>query len=52
MSAFLHADLDGLLSASRNLSVLASHHYLLLVGHHRVDMQFLGKVFGLTVQEI
>ena len=31
---------------------LASHHYLLLVGHHSVDIQFLGKVFGLVVEEI
>lgn len=34
------------------MSSLASHHYLLLVGHHRADIQFLGKVFGLTVEEI
>jgi len=31
---------------------LASHHYLLLVGHHRADLQFLGQVFGLTVEEV
>ncbi|HPM79048.1 MAG TPA: hypothetical protein PLF81_00015 [Candidatus Anammoximicrobium sp.] len=36
----------------RLMSALASHHYLLLVGHHRVDLQFLGKVFGLAVQEV
>ena len=36
----------------RLMSALASHHYLLLVGHHRVDIQFLGKVFGLTIEEI
>ena len=27
-------------------------HYLLLVGHHLVDIQFLGKVFGLEIEEI
>ena len=31
---------------------LASHHYLLLVGHHLVDIRFLGKVLGLTIEEI
>lgn len=31
---------------------LASHHYLVLVGHHLVDIQFLGKVFGLEIEEI
>jgi hypothetical protein len=31
---------------------VASHHYLLLVGHHLVDIRFLGKVFGLEIQEI
>ena len=36
----------------RLMSKLASHHYLLLVGHHRVDIEFLGQVFGLTVEEI
>ncbi|MHB8862214.1 MAG: hypothetical protein ACYC6N_07410 [Pirellulaceae bacterium] len=34
------------------MNALASHHYLLLVGHHLVDIQFLGKVFGLSVEEI
>jgi hypothetical protein len=34
------------------MSSLASHHYLLLVGHHRVDIQFVGKVFGLNIEEI
>jgi len=29
----------------------ASHHYLLVAGHHGVDFAFLGKVFGLTVEE-
>lgn len=36
----------------RLMRQLASHHYLLLVGHHGVDIQFLGQVFGLTVEEI
>jgi hypothetical protein len=36
----------------RLMSSLASHHYLLLVGHHRADIQFVGKVFGLNVEEI
>jgi len=31
---------------------LASHHYLLLVGHHSVNIRFLGKVFGFEIQEI
>ena len=31
---------------------LVSHHYLLLVGHHAVDIRMLGKVFGLTIEEI
>jgi len=31
---------------------IASHHYLLLVGHHLADVQFLGKVFGLEIEEI
>ena len=31
---------------------LASHHYLLLVGHHSVNIQFLGKVFGLEIEDI
>jgi len=34
------------------MNALASHHYLLLVGHHLVDIQFLGQVFGLSVEEI
>lgn len=34
------------------MSSLASHHYLLVVGHHRAELQFLGQVFGLTVEEI
>jgi hypothetical protein len=31
---------------------LASHHYLLLAGHHAVDMHFLGQVFGLAIEEM
>jgi hypothetical protein len=31
---------------------LASHHYLLLGGRHAVDMQFLGQVFGLAIEEM
>ena len=34
------------------MSSLASHHYLLLVGHHRAEIQFVGKVFGLNIEEI
>ena len=34
------------------MSALASHHYLVLVGHHLVDIQFLGRVFGLCIEEI
>ena len=34
------------------ISALASHHYLLLVGHHLVDIQLLGRVFGLCIEEI
>lgn len=34
------------------MDFLASHHYLLLVGHHSVNIQFLGKVFGLEIREI
>jgi hypothetical protein len=36
----------------RLMDSLASHHYLLLVGHHLVDIQFLGKVFGLEIEEV
>ena len=34
------------------MSRIASHHYLLLVGHHLADMQFLGNVFQLGIEEI
>jgi L-fucose isomerase-like protein len=36
----------------RFMSALASHHYLLLTGHYRAEIQFLGKVFGLGIEEI
>jgi hypothetical protein len=36
----------------RLMASLASHHYLLLVGHHAVNIHFLGKVFGLEIEEI
>jgi hypothetical protein len=36
----------------RLMETLASHHYLLLVGRHVVDIRMLGKVFGLTIKEI
>jgi hypothetical protein len=34
------------------MSALASHHYLVLVGRRLVDIQFLGRVFGLCIEEI
>ncbi len=34
------------------MSTLASHHYLLTTGHNLVDLRFLAKVFGLTVEEM
>jgi hypothetical protein len=39
-------------SGSKLMDSLASHHYLLLVGHHAVNIRFLGKVFGLEIEEI
>jgi hypothetical protein len=39
-------------SGRRLMDSLASHHYLLLVGHHSTNIRFLGKVFGLDVEEI
>ena len=36
----------------RLMDSLASHHYLVLVGHHAVDLRFLGKVFGIEIEEI
>jgi L-fucose isomerase-like protein len=34
------------------MSRIASHHYLLAVGHHLADLQFLGNVFQLGIEEI
>lgn len=31
---------------------LASHHYVLLTGHHGPDLRFLGQVFGLAIEEL
>jgi len=31
---------------------LASHHYLVLAGHQLGDIRFLGKVFGLEIEEM
>jgi hypothetical protein len=39
-------------SGRKLMDSLASHHYLLLVGHHATDIQFLGNVFGLEIEEI
>jgi hypothetical protein len=39
-------------SGRRMMDSLASHHYVLLVGHHAVNVRFLGKVFGLEIEEI
>jgi hypothetical protein len=39
-------------SGRRLMDSLASHHYLVLAGHHSVDIRFLGKVFGLEIEEI
>jgi hypothetical protein len=39
-------------SGRRLMDSLASHHYLLLVGHHAANIRFLGDVFGLDVEEI
>lgn len=39
-------------SGRKLMESLASHHYLLLVGHHLVNIQFLGQVFGFEVEEI
>jgi len=34
----------------RLMSSLASHHYLLTSGHHRADIENIGKVFDLEIQ--
>jgi len=31
---------------------LGSHHYLVLVGHHAVDLGFIGQALGLNVEEM
>ncbi len=31
---------------------LGSHHYLILVGHHGVNLGFLGQVFGLAIEDM
>jgi L-fucose isomerase-like protein len=36
----------------RLMGSLASHHYLLLVGHHLANIEFLGRVFGFEIKEI
>lgn len=35
----------------RFIERLASHHYLLLVGHHGADIRMLAKVFDLAIEE-
>jgi hypothetical protein len=39
-------------SGRKLMQSLASHHYLLLMGHQLVNIQFLGQVFGYEVEEI
>jgi hypothetical protein len=34
----------------RMLRGIASHHYLLMTGHHLVDMQMIAPIFGLDIQ--
>lgn len=36
----------------RLMESLASHHYVLLVGHHGTEIKMLAKVFGLSIEEI
>ena len=36
----------------RLMDALASHHYLLLVGHHAVDIRMLSGAFGVTIEEV
>jgi L-fucose isomerase-like protein len=31
---------------------ISSHHYLLMTGHHGIDINILGKVFDLNIEEI
>jgi L-fucose isomerase-like protein len=37
---------------NRLLKMMASHHYLLLTGHNRVDIELVAQVFDFTVQEV
>ncbi|MFZ5830570.1 MAG: hypothetical protein ACOY3P_10800 [Planctomycetota bacterium] len=39
-------------SGRKLMASLASHHYLLLVGHHAVNIEFLGRVFRVGIEEI
>jgi hypothetical protein len=34
----------------RLMKEIASHHYLLMTGHNRVDIQMIAPVFGLDVK--
>jgi L-fucose isomerase-like protein len=34
------------------MDALASHHYLLLVGHHLPEIRMIAKVFGLEIEEV
>lgn len=36
----------------RLMNSIASHHYLLMVGHHATSIRMIGKVFGFDVDEI
>jgi len=31
---------------------LASHHYVLLAGHHSTELRLIGKIFGLAIEEL
>jgi hypothetical protein len=31
---------------------LASHHYLLMTGHQRTDVELVAKLYGLEVQQL
>ena len=51
-SDFLNGGILRVRDGRKLMERLASHHYLLLVGHHAVDLGFLGQVFGLTVEDM
>lgn len=34
------------------LNTVSSHHYLLMSGHHRHDIEMLGKLFGLEIEVV